>query len=140
LYPVSITSLVPADVPLGTEVPHLFEVQTDHSHRSTFTAVPTGRVVSGGTSSKPLAAASELSTWLAWTPAEETFPSGSILTREKCRREPRLLITSAKVPGWAGSEMSWKPCHRNKAGRTNSRKVTNAETGLPGRPNRNFPA
>ena len=57
----------------------------------------------------------------------------------KCRRSPGLASGSASTPGWAGKETSVAPCQRSSAGRTSNRKVTSAETGLPGRPNNSFP-
>src|SRR5258708_11517984 len=56
----------------------------------------------------------------------------------KWRRLARLTKDSAKWRGCAGSPTCVAPCQRNNAGRTSNKKATTAETGLPGRPNRNF--
>ena len=56
----------------------------------------------------------------------------------KCRRSPGLEMASSRIPDCIGKLTSRAPCQRRSAGRTNSRNVTKAETGLPGNPNRNF--
>ena len=77
--------------------------------------------------------------WDAWLPADLTWPPASSTTRIKCRRSPRLPSGSASVPHDAGGRRSRAPWSRSSAGLARRKKVTNAETGLPGRPNKSFP-
>src|ERR1043166_1188092 len=72
------------------------------SQRNTRTVAPAGKVVCGGTSTRPLALASELSMCEAWRPAECTSPEASTITRMKWRRSARLLNGSASVAGHGG--------------------------------------
>ncbi len=68
--------------------------------------MPAGRLVCGGTSTRPLAAASELITCEACRPAERIFPAASTFTRMKCRRGPGFDSGSASTPGCRGEQKS----------------------------------
>src|SRR5581483_723534 len=83
---------------LRLPTPPLLSSLGQTSQNSTLTGVPAGNVASAGTSTKPPAAAIELSTCEACAPARDTLPSPLIWTRTKCRREPVLTNGSARIP------------------------------------------
>ena len=70
----------------------------------------------------------------ACNPAACTCPAASTRTRMKCRRSPRLTSGTANTPGCAGNSKSVAPVSFKMPGRTSTRKVTIALTGLPGTP------
>src|SRR5438067_3906089 len=109
----------------------------------TSTLSPMAMDVSPGTTARPSAETIERRIPDPCSPvsrAPQRPRRASSTTLRYPRREPRLTIGASAVAVIVAREIARRPCMARSIGRTNSSKVTIAETGLPGRPNTGRPA